>query len=153
MGLLVDGRYTACCDWTSGPEMAEVLRMWVDLFQPDLVCLERVNARPAIRRNDMGERQATAMGAKSMTTFLQNAGWWEGALDLLGVSWCHVWPQTWMAGTVPAKRGPSAKPGLLVARRLFPSAPLGLKKHHGRADSLLIARWGYLQLTNRGVKA
>jgi len=32
-----------------------------------------------------------------------------------------------------------------VAQQLFPSAPLELKKHHGRAEALLIAKYGSMQ--------
>jgi hypothetical protein len=35
---------------------------------------------------------------------------------------------------------------LEVARRLFPAAPIGLKKHHNRAEAILIARYGMMRI-------
>jgi hypothetical protein len=42
-------------------------------------------------------------------------------------------------------RGSDKDAALHRARQLFPTAPLSLKKHEGRAEALLIAHWAYLK--------
>jgi hypothetical protein len=142
--LLCDGAWCDVVDWTTGPEVARTVGLWLDLYAVALAALEDVNARPTFRG---GER--IQMGGKSATTFLKVAGWWEGYLDAKEVPWRPVPVGTWTRGVVPKKSTPSDKPGLLVARRLYPMAPLHLAKHHNRADAALIARWAWMQLTGR----
>lgn len=79
-------------------------------------------------------------GVVSTFSFGENFGWWQGVLGAIGVPYVFVRPQDWMKRFSLQKSSPSDKPGLEVARKLFPEAPLSLKKHHNRADALLIAR-------------
>jgi len=133
MALLGNGNFVGVKDWTDGPAVARDLKLWLDLYPVDLVALERVHAFPG-------------QGVTSVFSFGENYGWWTGVLDALRAPWRSVPPQTWMKGVVPRKKHKSDKPGLLVAARLFPGAPLtgprgGAKD--GRADALLIAYWAY----------
>jgi len=54
-----------------------------------------------------------------------------------------VAPQKWKKwhGLIGADKEASR----ILAQKLYPDAPLNLKKHHGRADALLIANYGSLQ--------
>lgn len=79
-------------------------------------------------------------GVVSTFNFGENFGWWQGLFCGLGIPYTTVGPQYWMKKYSLHKNSPSDKPGLVLARKLFPNAPLQLKKHHNRADALLIAR-------------
>ena len=79
-------------------------------------------------------------GVVSTFSFGENFGWWQGVLGSLGIPYTTIRPQDWMKKYSLQKSSASDKPGLEVARKLFPEAPLSLKKHHNRADALLIAR-------------
>ena len=79
-------------------------------------------------------------GVVSTFSFGENFGWWRGVLCSLGIPYTTIRPQDWMKKYSLHKSSSSDKPGLEVARKLFPEAPLHLKKHHNRADALLIAR-------------
>ena len=79
-------------------------------------------------------------GVVSTFSFGENFGWWQGVLGSLGIPYTTIRPQDWMKKYSLQKSSSSDKPGLEVARKLFPEAPLCLKKHHNRADALLIAR-------------
>ena len=79
-------------------------------------------------------------GVVSTFSFGENFGWWQGVLGSLGIPYTTSRPQDWMKKYSLQKSSASDKPGLEVARKLFPEAPLRLKKHHNRADALLIAR-------------
>ena len=79
-------------------------------------------------------------GVVSTFSFGENFGWWQGVLGSLGIPYTTIRPQDWMKKYSLQKSSSSDKPGLEVARKLFPEAHLHLKKHHNRADALLIAR-------------
>lgn len=79
-------------------------------------------------------------GVVSTFSFGENFGWWQGVLSSLGIPYTTIRPQDWMKKYSLQKSSSSDKPGLEAARKLFPEAPLHLKKHHNRADALLIAR-------------
>jgi len=136
--LAPDGRVLGVLDWTDGPRVAAELACWEDLW-PFRAYLEKVHAMP---KN----------GVAGMFNFGMNFGWWQGWLDGHAVPWEFVAPQKWMTNLIPPKRDPADKPSLLVARRMFPDAPLHLKKHHGRADALLIAHWGRLNSQGKGIR-
>ena len=79
-------------------------------------------------------------GISSTFKFGLNTGIIKGILFALGLPFIEVTPQRWQAfSQVPKKSGPSDKPSLMVARQLFPDADMPFKKHHGRADALLLA--------------
>lgn len=115
-------------DWTDGPTMANYLMFWKSVYNVKMTAVEKVHAMPK-------------QGVVSTFNFGANYGWWIGALDAFSLRFIEVSPRDWQKGIVPRKKTPSDKPSLEVARRLFPDAELHLKKHHGRADALLIADW------------
>ena len=78
-------------------------------------------------------------GVSSTFSFGTNYGWWRGVLQALEIPFKTVRPQDWQKGVVPKKGGLTDKPGLDIARQMFPGAPLSLKKHHNRADAILLA--------------
>jgi crossover junction endodeoxyribonuclease RuvC len=112
---------------------AELLLTWRIEFNIELVALESVHAMPG-------------QGVKSMFTFGQNFGQWEGIIAALSLPCLQPTPQEWQKGLVKKSDGPDAKArALIVARRLFPDADLSRKKDHGRADALLLAWWARRQ--------
>lgn len=138
--LLIDGRFESVVDYSDGPSVIAALDEWLLFHTVDLVVLELVGAMPK-------------QGVSSTFKFGANYGWWKGVLDANKLPWREVRPQAWQAGMVPRKTTPTDKPSLPVARRLFPSAPLTLKKHDGRSDAILMAYWAFLQLNQTGGKS
>ncbi len=121
-------------DWPGDPAgAADILHGWLDRFQIHLAALEKVGARPG-------------QGVSSMFAFGRNLGAWEGLLAGLRIPYVMPTPQQWQKGLVMPSDGTDPKDrALVVARRLFPGADLTLKKHHGRADALLLAWWARRQ--------
>lgn len=117
-------------DWPGCPAgVADLLTTWRIEYAVELVALERVHAMPK-------------QGVASTFTFGQNFGQWEGVLAALHIPYTMPTPQQWQKGLVMPSDGADPKArSLTVARRLFPGADLSLKKHHGRADALLLAWW------------
>lgn len=87
-------------------------------------------------------------GTHSAFVFGRYLGYCEMALTAASVPWEYVTPLAWKRefGLVGKPKDESR----LVAQRLFPEVDLSKKKHHGRADALLIAEWGRRQLAKRG---
>lgn len=80
-------------------------------------------------------------GVRSMFSLGHGYGLWEGILAALELPYEIVGPQVWqkeMLGSVKGKDAARAK-----ALQLFPqlTEQLSLKKHHGRADALLMAEF------------
>lgn len=121
-------------DWPGDPaSAADVLTTWRMEYRIELAALERVHAMPG-------------QGVKSMFTFGQNFGQWEGILAALGIPHLQPGPQEWQKGLVKASDGQDTKArALTVARRLFPDVDLSRKKDHGKADALLLAWWARSQ--------
>ena len=116
-------------DWIDGPIMArEILKIIAVRSELYVAALEKVGAFPG-------------QGVNSCFNFGANYGWWIGFLDGQMIPFRTVRPQEWQKGIVPRKKNKTDKPSLEVARRLFPTVDLRLKKHDGRADALLIADW------------
>lgn len=78
-------------------------------------------------------------GVVSTFNFGENFGWWKGVLLSLEIKHELVPPRVWMKKYFLKKESAYDKPGLELARKMFPEAPLSLKKHHNRADALLLA--------------
>lgn len=121
-------------DWPGDPAAAAgILAEWLDRFEIRLAALEKVGARPG-------------QGVSSMFSFGRNLGAWEGLLAALRIPYVMPTPQQWQKGLIMPSDGADPKDrALVVARRLFPGADLRLKKHHGRADALLLAWWARRQ--------
>lgn len=121
-------------DWPGDVALvADHVRQWKFEFNIQLAALEKVTARPG-------------QGVVSMFSFGQNLGSWQGILSALSIAYLMPTPQAWQKGLVDRKSGDDPKScSLATARRLFPDAELHLKKHHGRADALLLAWWAKSQ--------
>ena len=86
-------------DWEGGEPVLEYLReiqqqwitQWHD-YHVDQIALEKVGALPKD-------------GARSMTTFLTNYGWWQGALDSHYPGWQLVRPAEWQKGRCAQEAG------------------------------------------------
>ncbi len=79
-------------------------------------------------------------GVKSMFTIGLGFGAWLALLAALEIPYERVRPTVWKrALKLPGKDKEAAR---LKAQQLFPSADLQLKKHHGRAEALLLADFG-----------
>jgi len=89
--------------------------------------LERVSAMP---------RQ----GVSSMFNFGTGYGVIQGVLAALHIPTVLVSPAQWKKRA--GLRGKEKDAGRTLAQQLYPEAPLGRKKDIGRADAILIARFG-----------
>jgi crossover junction endodeoxyribonuclease RuvC len=104
------------------------LRQFLAMVEIDHVMVEQVAARPG-------------QGVTSMFTFGFATGSIIGLLAGLGLPYSQVLPRQWQRH---AGCGPSPDAARKRAGELYPAAApfLGLKKHGGRADAILIARYG-----------
>lgn len=112
-------------------EMASILN--AILFEFDLVnvAIEKV--------------VAFKMGRTSALNYGTNYGIWLGLFSVRDCPIEIVTPQKWQKGLFKKGEGNGKERSLKVARRLFPRAELHLKKHHHRADALLISDWLRMQ--------
>ena len=81
-------------------------------------------------------------GVASAFNFGRGLGLWIGILAALGIPYDLVTPQRWK-GVMMDGMGKEKDAARLRAMQLFPfeSDQLALKKHHGRAEALLIAEY------------
>jgi crossover junction endodeoxyribonuclease RuvC len=98
------------------------------------VTIEKVGAMPG-------------QGVTSMFSFGKNFGTWLGILAALKLPHQQVAPVSWKKRMM-TDMGKDKDASRVRAMQLFPNAQrdLYLKKHHGRADALLIAEYGRRQL-------
>lgn len=117
-------------------QMVRILR---DLGAADglWVTIEKVQAMPG-----GGER---TMGATSAFNFGCGFGMWLGILAALEIPHQQTHPATWKA-KVMSGMGKEKDASRQIAMQHYPRAAkdLNLKKHHGRADALMLARYGWL---------
>lgn len=79
-------------------------------------------------------------GVSSSCLIGKNYGIVLGVLATLEVPYRIVSPAKWKAAM--GCRGKDKALSLTIARRTWPSAELHLKRHHNRAEGLLLAEWG-----------
>jgi hypothetical protein len=79
-------------------------------------------------------------GTRSMFTTGYGYGLWLGILAALALPYTPVRPVVWKKAF--SSLGKDKEAARLRAQQLFPSADLRLRKHHGRAESLLLAYYG-----------
>lgn len=87
--------------------------------------VETVGARPG-------------QGVSSMFSLGDSFGVARGVLSASNIRLEEVTPPEWMKALGVTQEKDSS---LILARQLFPTAPLPLKKHHNRAEALLIAHY------------
>lgn len=103
------------------------------------VTIEKVNPMPSFGNG--GERRG--MGVTSAFSFGKGYGIWLGILSALAIPFEEVHPLTWKK-TMMADMGKEKDASRVKAMQLYPATATGLtlKKHHGRADALLLAEFG-----------
>jgi hypothetical protein len=105
--------------------------------------IEKVVAMPRMK-----DGKPMTMGATSMLGYGYGYGLWIMALTMLEIPYTEVHPATWKARAMMGMpKGKDAD--ILRAQQLYPTADIKLKKHHGRADALLIAHYGMMIETNK----
>lgn len=117
--------------WIDAQELLGVIRLLRE-GRPARAVVEHVHAMPKLG--------TVAANSKGMTM-----GSVLAALQIAGVAIELVSPQTWKRalGLIAPQATDTQKKraSLSKARMLFPTAELGLGKHHNRAEALLIAHW------------
>lgn len=110
--------------------MAMLLRQYQESYPLLLVGLEKVHAMPG-------------QGVCSTFCFGEGFGIWLGILASLNLPHELITPQAWKKAMMNGQGSKDKDASRLVAMRLFPEVgnQLQLKKHHGRADALLIAEF------------
>lgn len=84
-------------------------------------------------------------GAVAMFGLGFGKGLWEGILTAFKIPYEAIPPQRWKKQMMNGM-GKSKDASRLKAQKLFPTAELHLKKHDGRAEALLLAEWGRINL-------
>jgi crossover junction endodeoxyribonuclease RuvC len=114
-------------------ELTKILRRFQRPDYPSLeqptVYLEQVNAMPG-------------QGVSSMFNFGMGYGVVQGICAALGYPMVLVRPNAWkkIAGLINKPK----EAARTLAQQLYPEQDLSLKKHVGRADALLLARFGFM---------
>ena len=105
---------------------ADVAAIFTD-FRPDHIWLEQINP--------------FGMGRTSAFNFGRGYGTLQGVFQTLKIPYTLVTPQKWKKSYGLSKEKELSR---LLANRLFPalSDQLKLKKHDGRSEALLIAKYG-----------
>jgi len=117
------------------PELARIVRSIV-IDNPEVrAIMERVQPMPSTPGADGARR---GMGAASAFTFGKSVGHIEAVFMTLGIPVEFVMPAQWKRGLGLTRDKEAAR---ALAQQCFPDAPLGLKKHAGRAEALLIGKW------------
>jgi len=106
---------------------SELAKIFRSMFEGGEAYVERVSAMPK-------------QGVSSMFSFGTSYGIVLGVLAAIGIPTILVTPQSWKkrAGLT----GKEKDYARTLAQQLYPAAELGRKKDIGRADALLIARFG-----------
>lgn len=111
----------------SPAELKRILLNSIPLGEGIEVLLERVSAMPG-------------QGSSSVFSFGDTYGCCRSVIALCGFPTFLVTPATWKKHFGIGRDKEEAR---ALAIRLFPNAPLGLKKHADRAEALLMARYLY----------
>jgi hypothetical protein len=85
-------------------------------------------------------------GSRSMFTIGLGYGLWIGLLTTLQLPYTPIRPGIWKRSLALGKDKEASR---LRAMQLYPGADLRLKKHHGRAEALLLASYGLRALKER----
>lgn len=107
----------------------------------DYIVIEKVWAMPA-----MGPIGPQAMGVTASFNFGMGFGIWLGIIAALQIPHEQVTPITWKKACMPEMQK-EKDASRLRAMQLYPKAAdgLNLKKHHNRADALLLAHYGTMR--------
>lgn len=120
-------------------ELGNILEYWN--YNPGLiVILEEVGARPTRFKGEDGQMHERKGGTTSAFTFGDSFGCVRGVCGALKIPLIRVTPQSWKSRCGLIKKPKDV--ARTIAQQLYPEVDLSLKKHGGRADALLIARFG-----------
>ena len=122
MPVIPDGRKKK----VSGHGLKQILGVH-SRHEIDMVYLEQVGARPG-------------QGVVSMFSFGRSVGAVEAAVSVMGLPLTYVSPQKWKRAAGLLRADKDASRGRVLD--LYPSADVLRKKDNGRADAVLIARYG-----------
>jgi len=120
--------------------VAELVRIFDVFARTSPVVLEKIQPMPPKVKGVTGEA-FQGRGAIAAMMIGRSAGLVEGVLAALGFSYTLVSPQTWKKAMLA---GTSRDKGAAIVRacQMFPAFDgISLKKHHGRAEALLMAAW------------
>ena len=98
-----------------------------------LVVIEKVHSMPK-------------QGVASSFSFGEGYGLLRGMVVMARLPYVLVTPQRWKKAMLDGM-GKDKDASRIKAQQLFPEIELGLKKHHGRGDALLLAEYGRLHLS------
>lgn len=89
-----------------------------------------------------GQHVFAGQGRTSGGSLMKGYGLWIGLLAGVGIPYTVVAPAVWKRA-MGIQVGAAKDASRLRAMQLFPqlTGQMALKKHHGRADALLIAEW------------
>ena len=121
--------------------LAELLRTWTagyDRHTECIVVMERVQAMG-------GSKNGRSQGVSSSFSLGHTAGIVEGVVSALGIPHEIVSPATWKKALGVPGGEDQKNVARAMAQRWYPGASLARVKDHNRAESLLIARYGYQQ--------
>jgi crossover junction endodeoxyribonuclease RuvC len=99
------------------------------VHRPDMVAIEHAFSRPG-------------QGVSSTFKFGKTFGQVLGVIQALKLPYELVSPSVWKKHFKISPNSPKDA-SRLVCKRLYPSADIPLKKHHGRADAILIAHYAW----------
>ncbi len=132
MALIWPGDAVMIIDYDDPCGVGELRSLWDSHEYEVVACIEKVHSMPK-------------QGVVSSFKFGTNFGIWQGRLEILQIPYDFVTPQKWQKEMFDSMTKTDRKTmSLDRARRLFPeTAPkyLPLKKHHNRAEALLIAEY------------
>jgi crossover junction endodeoxyribonuclease RuvC len=110
--------------------VGQILESWRRKYDGSLtVYMEQVNAMPG-------------QGVTSMFNFGMSYGMIQGCCGALQIPMVLVRPNAWKKKC--SLTGKPKDASRTLAGQYYPEAELNLKKHTGRADAILIARFGWL---------
>lgn len=127
-----NGEFVACGDITSidgridARDFYSQLKSCISSFDTGIIAVEDVHSMPK-------------QGIASTSKFMRAAGAIEATAALTRYPLVLVSPQKWKKHHDLIGKDKNAS--LDMARELFPDAELRLKKHHNRAEALMIALW------------
>ena len=124
-----------------GRQLLNLMRELCPAGHAVLAAFEDVRARP------MGNGESHFNSFHSQNSLVLSRGAIQAVLDVAGFQSEAVLPQTWKK--FYGLNGADKDDSLDKARLLFPglAGDLKLKKHHNRAEGLLIAHWAQRKLT------
>lgn len=125
IGYLFDDGRASVVDMPENPaDLADELRQWI---LPMHAYVEQAQAMP---RQGVSSTFQTGYGYGTII----------GTLAALSIPYTTVTPAVWKRTL--GLTGQDKEASRALARRQWPTAPLSLKKHEGRAEALLIAHYG-----------